>query len=138
MGAGQKSVEVAEGYSGPGSQVWLRQASAEGVCGLQLCGEYGYCHVHTGCAFELNCGAVVWANKMQESASKSLSEYIAAASGAKEMVWLCAVLRGMGQTDAVRESSPVCIENHGNLLLVLSPLTNQKTKHISIAYHFRE
>lgn len=92
----------------------------------------------TGFVFELNGAAVVWGSKLQGYVTTSTceAEYVAACHGAKEAVWLRGVLRDLGIAAAVCEPSEMNIDNHGAMLLVQTPATNQRTKHINVSYHY--
>ena len=92
----------------------------------------------TGFVFELNGPAVVWGSKLQGYVTTSTceAEYVAACHGAKEAVWLRGVLRDLGIASAVCEPSEMTIDNHGAMLLVQNPVTNQRTKHINVSYHY--
>ena len=96
----------------------------------KICGRAGMPHTRT----RYQCvrkqpGTVV-------TTSRCEAEYTAACHGVKEAVWFRGVLRDLGVSQATSEPSDMHIDNHGVLLLVQNPSTSQRTKHISVAYHF--
>jgi hypothetical protein len=83
------------------------------------------------------CGAVIsWKAVRQECVALSTveAEYIAAATAAKEIVWLRRLLKELG----LPQHGPTIlrIDNNGARELANNMMINQRTKHIDIRHHF--
>jgi hypothetical protein len=89
----------------------------------------------SGYAFLLNNAAISWASKLQPTVAMSTceAEFVAAASAAKEGLWLKTLL-----SDFTGNIKPVklYVDNQGALKLIHHPHSHQRTKHIDIAYRF--
>jgi len=89
----------------------------------------------TGYVFTFNGAAVSWTSKRQPSVAHSTteSEYIAAATAAKEAVWLSRLITDLTGTEAPMRMR---CDNQSALAIMHNPVSSPKTKHIDIAYHF--
>jgi transposase InsO family protein len=89
----------------------------------------------TGYVFQLCGGAVSWQSKRQRTIAQSTveAEYMAAASGAKEAIWLRSLLTGVG----CMPSGPTIlrVDNEGAIALADNPRHHDLTKHIAVRYH---
>src|SRR6202042_3619085 len=89
----------------------------------------------TGYLFQLCGGAVSWQSKRQRTTAQATveAEYMAAASATKEIVWLSALLAGIG----FAPSGPIelRVDNEGAIKLAENPRHHDLTKHISVRYH---
>ena len=76
-----------------------------------------------------------WQSKRQRTTAQSTveAEYIAAASATKEVVWLSALLTGIGCAPA----GPIMlrVDNEGAIKLAENPRHHDLTKHIAVRYH---
>ncbi|UYV84108.1 hypothetical protein LAZ67_X001200 [Cordylochernes scorpioides] len=90
----------------------------------------------TGYAFMMNGGTVSWASQRQPiiALSTTESEYIAACSAAKELIWIRRLLQGIG-CDITKETE-LYIDNQAAIKLVENPVFHKRTKHIDVHYHF--
>eukprot|EP00168_Porphyra_purpurea_P014237 TRINITY_DN4060_c0_g1_i1.p1 TRINITY_DN4060_c0_g1~~TRINITY_DN4060_c0_g1_i1.p1 ORF type:complete len:196 (+),score=34.31 TRINITY_DN4060_c0_g1_i1:163-750(+) len=89
----------------------------------------------TGYTFLLNGGAVSWMSKRQPSVSTSTTEaeYIAAAMGAKEAMWLRNLIKDV--TGEERSVSLHC-DSTSALAMMENAVTSPRTKHVDVAHHF--
>lgn len=89
----------------------------------------------TGYTFLVNGGAVSWMSKRQPSVSTSTTEaeYIAAAMGAKEAMWLRNLTKDV--TDEERSVSLHC-DSTSALAMMENGVTSPRTKHVDVAHHF--
>ncbi|UYV70814.1 hypothetical protein LAZ67_8000723, partial [Cordylochernes scorpioides] len=90
----------------------------------------------SGYAFMMNGGTVSWASQRQPiiALSTTESEYIAACSAAKELIWIRRLLQGIG-CDITKETE-LYIDNQAAIKLVENPVFHKRTKHIDVRYHF--
>ena len=89
----------------------------------------------TGYVFILNNGAVSWQSKRQPTvaASTTEAEYMAAASGIREALWLRKLI-----IDLDMDSGPINIyaDNQGAIKLLRNPIMTGRAKHIDVMHHF--
>jgi hypothetical protein len=90
----------------------------------------------TGGVFFLGRNIVSWTSQKQRvvSLSSCESEYIAAAIGACQGVWLSRLLNDLTCTDLVKFR--VCIDNRSAEELSKNPVYHERSKHIDTRYHF--
>ncbi|XP_071575148.1 uncharacterized protein [Temnothorax nylanderi] len=90
----------------------------------------------TGYAFCVANGIVTWSSQRQRLVSMSTteSEYIAAATAAKEAVWLRTLLSGIGYN--CDKPTKLYVDNQSAIRLVRNPEFHKRTKHIDIKYHY--
>lgn len=90
----------------------------------------------SGFAFCLASGVVTWASQRQRlvTLSTTEAEYVAAATAAKEAVWLRKLLKDLGRMG----DDPIVLflDNQSAIRLVKNPEFHKRTKHIDIKYHF--
>lgn len=79
--------------------------------------------------------AITWQSKRQQciALSTTESEYVSAASAAKDIVWLKRLLT---ECDRVDESYTLYMDNMSAMKLVKNPEFHKRTKHIDVKYHF--
>ena len=91
----------------------------------------------SGVVLMLNGTAVLWGSKMQKivATSTTEAEYIAAAMGIKEALWVRKLL-----AELCGSIPPVClnVDNQAALALIRQPTAGKsgRTKHIDVQYHF--
>lgn len=68
------------------------------------------------------------------SLSTTESEYIAAATAAKEAMWLRTLLSGIGYK--CDKPTMMYVDNQSTIRLVRNPEFHKRTKHIDIKYHY--
>lgn len=90
----------------------------------------------TGYTFMFGGGAISWASKKQPivTLSTTEAEYVAAAYGACQAVWLRNVLIDIG-FDQKEEMTLFC-DNSSAIKLSRNPVLHGRSKHISVRYHF--
>jgi hypothetical protein len=93
-------------------------------------------HSISGYAFLVGTGAVTWRSKKQTTVAQSTTEaeYIAMADATKEALWIRHIL-----AEIHPESSlivPLHCDNQSALAIAKDNKFHQRTKHISIRYHF--
>jgi hypothetical protein len=89
----------------------------------------------TGFAFMLFGTCVSWQSKLQRTVATSTTEaeYMAAAAGAREMLWmkiLCADLGLLLGQVRLQCDNQACIK------IIKNPISSARSKHIDIQYHF--
>lgn len=89
----------------------------------------------TGYVFVLSGAAISWLSKRQPSVSLSTTEaeYIAAAVGAKEAIWLRRLMHNI-----TGKGAPLLMrcDSQSALALMHNAVTSPRTKHVAVAYHF--
>lgn len=92
----------------------------------------------SGVLLTLNGGPVTWRSHRQKCVSLSTTEaeYVAAATGSKEVVWMRRLLRDLGWEQL--NPTPLRCDNQSAIRLIRSPelQLHQRTKHIDVKYHF--
>ena len=88
------------------------------------------------CCFGLGSAVVSWLSRKQKSValSSAEAEYMAASQAACEPIWLRKILCGLFDL----ELGPTLIhcDNQSCIKLTENPVFHERTKHISIKYHF--
>ena len=89
----------------------------------------------TGMIFLLNGAPISWLSKQQPiiATSTQMAEYIAAAEGGKEALWLRSLLKSLQLWD--NTGVPLHIDNQAAIQLCKNPVLHKATKHIDIIYH---
>ncbi|RWS18114.1 copia protein-like protein [Leptotrombidium deliense] len=84
----------------------------------------------------LNGGTVSWLSQKQKCVSLSTteSEYIAAATTTKEMIWLRELLKELLHKSI--DALAIYCDNLSAIKLVKNPEFHKRTKHIDVRYHF--
>ena len=90
----------------------------------------------SGVVFFLGQNIVTWSSQKQRvvSLSSCESEYIAAATGACQGVWLSRLLAELSGTEA--KNFKLYIDNKSAQELVKNPVYHERTKHIDTRYHY--
>jgi len=123
-----------------GTQSWFltygRGAPLSGYTETDFAGDLDTRRSTTGFVLTLNGAAVAWASKAQATvaASTTEAEYIAAAVGAREALWLAQLLRDICVLAA--GSAQMYGDNQAALTLIKNPMSVNRCKRIDIAYHF--
>lgn len=89
----------------------------------------------SGHVFWFGSGVVSWCSERQKSVALSTteSEYIAASSGVKELVWLQRLLKEVTGQEA---ETNFYMDNQSAIRLIKNPEFHKRTKHIDVRYHF--
>ncbi|KAJ0865267.1 putative RNA-directed DNA polymerase [Helianthus annuus] len=87
-------------------------------------------------AFSTGTGAISWMSKKQDvvALSTTEAEYIAAAAGACQAVWLRKMLKELKHEQM--EATPICCDNRSAIFLTKNQAFHSRTKHINIKYHY--
>ena len=124
---------------------YLKGRADFGLCFTSKCELHGYCDAD--CAADRDTrrstsamvylyggAAIAWSTKLQPSvaASTTEGEYIAAAVGAKEGMWLQRVRHFL---TAGTGSVPLWCDSQSALALMHNPVTSARTKHIDVFHH---
>lgn len=90
----------------------------------------------SGYVFMFGGAAVSWASKKQPivTLSTTEAEFVAAANGACQAVWLRNVLEGTGMEQT--ESTVMFCDNSSTIKLSRNPVLHGRSKHIHVRYHF--
>jgi len=124
--AGTPNYGITYGTGNRGLQVY---------CDADYAGDIDTRRSTTGYAFILNGGAITWSSRLQPTvaASTTEAEYIAAASTAKEALWLRKLLKDLHfniDTIAINADSQSAIK------LIKNPIVSLRSKHIDVIHHF--
>lgn len=90
----------------------------------------------TGYVFTLNTGAVSWKSRRQPTvaASTTEAEYMALFDATREAIWLRRLLKDMKMLK--NKVITIYQDNQGCIALAKNPVSQQRTKHIDIKFHF--
>lgn len=91
---------------------------------------------HTGAVLFLAGGAIAWISKKQSSVAMSSAEaeYMAASLTCREVIWVRAMLAGLGFKQ--REPTTIFEDNSACIQMSKNPVLHSRTKHIDLHYHF--
>jgi Reverse transcriptase (RNA-dependent DNA polymerase). len=94
----------------------------------------------TGFIFNLGSGAISWKSKKQPSVALSSceAEYMAQTQATREAIWLRRLLQELQGTTKTGELPTTVIfgDNQGAIALTKNPEHHERSKHISIQWHF--
>lgn len=90
----------------------------------------------TGYAFCINKSLVTWSSQRQKlvTLSTTESEYVAAATASKEVIWLRQLLTDLGYPS--EQPTTLFVDNQSALRLIRNPEFHKRTKHIDVKFHF--
>lgn len=90
----------------------------------------------TGYVFYLSNGPITWSSQRQKlvTLSTTESEYVAAATAAKEAMWLRKLLKSLGRSCV--STTKLYVDNQSAIRLVKNVEFHKRTKHIDIRYHY--
>ncbi|KAM1556843.1 hypothetical protein PS2_040150 [Malus domestica] len=90
----------------------------------------------SGYVFIISSGAVSWSSKKQPvvTLSTTEAEFIAAASGACQVIWLRRILKSLNQ----EQNGPTLVycDNVSTIKLSRNPVMHGRSKHIDVRFHF--
>ena len=94
------------------------------------------CQVISGYAFLIDGGVVTWSSKKQEVVSLSMteSEYVAAAHGMKEALWLKSLISQV--FSPIPEPINMLCDNQSAITLAQDHQYHARSKHIDVRFHF--
>jgi hypothetical protein len=88
-----------------------------------------------GYVYELAQGSIFWSSNKQKSValSSTEAEYMALCECVKQAKWVKTMLKELGfNLDHV----PIVCDNQGSIFLSSNPVTEKRSKHIDIRYHY--
>lgn len=109
-------------------------AALEGWVDSDFAGDTDTRKSTTGFVFNLHGGAVSWRSRMQRlvATSTATAEYVAAAEGVKDSLWLRRVVGSLGEY-----AGPVTLKEDNEACIAMA--TNEgmcsRTKHVDVCYH---
>jgi len=80
-------------------------------------------------------GTISWTSKAQKTIalSSTEAEYMSISDASRQLVWIHSLL---GELKIPIKSIPLCGDNQGSIFTAANPVTEKRTKHIDIRYHF--
>lgn len=93
---------------------------------------------HSGNTLILAGGPIMWFSKRQKSVALSTmeAEYMALSDVTKEIVYFRKLIEEIGFPYYVKEATPVFCDNQSAIVLSKENMTNQRSKHVDIRFHF--
>lgn len=112
------------------------EISLSGYSDADFAGDVDTRRSTTGYAFCINNFLVTWSSQRQKMVTLSTteSEYVAAATASKEIVWLRQLLTDLGHCP--RQPTVLFIDNQSTIRLIRNPEFHKRTKHIDVKFHF--
>jgi hypothetical protein len=110
----------------------------QGYCDADYAGDLATAKSTTGYLFVLAGGPIIWKSKLQSilAQSSTESEYIAINTAAKELEFIRNILWELKVNIKAQERFPLYTDNNGALLLASNPVFHERTKHISVRFHY--
>jgi hypothetical protein len=89
----------------------------------------------TGHFVKLAGGAVLWSSRAQSTValSSTEAEYMALCDCARQVLWVRSLFAELGFKPG---KLPICADNQGSIFIASNAVTEQRSKHIDIQYHF--
>jgi hypothetical protein len=80
-------------------------------------------------------GAISWTSKAQKTIalSSTEAEYMSLSDASRQLAWIHSLLEELRMPI---KSIPLCGDNQGSIFTAANPVTEKRTKHIDIRYHF--
>ena len=90
----------------------------------------------SGYAFSLGSEMFSWASKKQVTVAQSTAEaeYVAADEATSQAIWLCRILEDIGEKQD--EPTKINCDNKSAIVMAKNLVHHNRTKHITIKYHF--
>jgi len=92
-------------------------------------------HSQTGYFIKLAKGLISWTSRAQKTIalSPTEAEYMALSDCSRQVVWMHTLLGELGyQMGPI----PICGDNQGSIFIASNPVTEKRSKHIDIRYHY--
>jgi len=92
-------------------------------------------HSQTGFYLKLANGIFLWNSHIQKTTalSSTEAEYMALSNCAHQVIWIKQMFGELGYD---LKPIPICGDNQGSISMANNPITERRTKHIPIRYHF--
>ena len=80
-------------------------------------------------------GAILWVLRKQRTValSSTEAEYMVLSDCSRQVVWMHTLLGELGYH---LKPSPICGDNQGSIFIASNPVTEKRSKHIDICYHY--
>jgi len=80
-------------------------------------------------------GLISWTSRAQKTValSSTEAEYMALSDCSRQIVWMHTL---MGELGYHLKAIPICGDNQGSIFIASNPVTEKRSKHIDIRYHF--
>jgi len=92
-------------------------------------------HSQTGFYLKLANGIFLWNSHLQKTTalSSTEAEYMALSNCARQVIW---IKQMFGELGYKLKPIPICGDNQGSIFMANNPITEHRTKHIPVHYHF--
>jgi len=89
----------------------------------------------TGYFLKLAGGAISWTSRAQKTIalSSTEAEYMALSDCSRQVVWMHTLLGELGYS---LKPIPICGDNQGSIFIASNPVTEKRSKHIDIRFHY--
>jgi hypothetical protein len=89
----------------------------------------------TGFFLKMAGGLISWTSRAQKTIalSSTEAEYMALSDCSRQVVWMHTLLGELGYH---LKAIPVCGDNQGSIFIASNPVTEKRSKHIDIRYHY--
>jgi len=89
----------------------------------------------TGYYIQIAGGAISWTSRAQKTIalSSTEAEYMALSDCSRQVVWMHSL---MGELGFHLTPVPICGDNQGSIFIASNPVTEKRSKHIDIRYHY--
>jgi len=89
----------------------------------------------SGYFLKLAGGAILWTSRAQKTIalSSTEAEYMALSDCACQVVWMHTLL---GELSYPLKPVPICGDNQGSIFITSNPVTEKRSKHIDIRFHY--
>ena len=93
------------------------------------------CRSQTGYFIKLAKGLISWTSRAQQTIalSSTEAEYMALSDCSHQVVWMHTLLRELGYN---LKPIPICSDNQRLIFISSNPVTEKRSKHIDIQYHY--
>jgi hypothetical protein len=80
-------------------------------------------------------GPISWTSRAQKTIalSSTEAEYMALSDCSRQVVWMHTLMGELGYT---LTAVPICGDNQGSIFIASNPVTEKRSKHIDICYHY--
>ena len=80
-------------------------------------------------------GLISWTSRAQKTIalSSTEAEYMALSDSSRQVVWMHTLLGELGYH---MKPIPICGDNQGSIFIASNPVTEKRSKHIDIRYHY--
>ena len=124
-----------------GTQQYRLSYNGESGQGLIACADSDWAsdpamrRSQTGFFLKLAGGLISWTSRAQKTValSSTEAEYMALSDCSRQVVWMHTLL---GELGYYLKPVPICGDNQGSIFIASNPVTEKRSKHIDIRFHF--